>query len=282
MEYREFGKASFRVSRIGMGTFFDAGGIVRAMVLGHHKNEEDKISAVKKGIDLGINLIDTAEIYQSESYISEAIKGYKRDSLFIATKVFRWHLKYEALIKAANQSLGRLQTSYIDLYQIHHPNSRVPIKETMSALEHLVSEGKIKCIGVSNFTLGQVKEAQEALSKNELVSVQNQYNLTNRKIEADLLPYCLQNNIAVLAYYPLAHGKLTNISPRTKEALDEISQKHGGKTPAQIALNWFLSKNERVFPIPRASKPSRVIENVGATEWHMDKDEIAKLEDSLL
>ena len=282
MEYREFGKAGFKVSRIGMGTFFDAGGIVRARVFGHHKNEEDKISAINKGIELGINLIDTAEIYQSESYISEAIKGYKRDSLFVATKVFRWHLKYDALIKAAKQSLSRLQTSYIDLYQIHAPNRRVPIKETMSAMEHLVSEGKIKYIGVSNFTVAQVKEAQEALSKNELVSVQNEYNLANRKIEADLLPYCLENNIAVLAYVPLAHGKLTNPSPRTKEALDEISQKHGGKTPAQIALNWFLSKNELVFPIPRASKPSRVIENVGATDWQMDKDEIFKLENALL
>jgi len=282
MEYREFGRARVKVSRIGMGTYFDALGIIRAKIFGHHRNERDKIAVIKKGIELGINLIDTAEIYDTESYISEAIKGYKRDEVFIATKVWRSHMKYDKVMKAAQQSISRLQTSYIDLYQIHFPNSRVPIKETMSAMEHLVSEGKIKYIGVSNFTLAQVEKAQEALSKSELVSVQNEYNLMNRKIEGDLLPYCHRNNIAVLPYFPLAHGKLAKPSSRTREVLGQISQKYDGKTPAQIVLNWFLSKNEKVFPIPRASKPSRVIENVGATGWSMETGDITRLENAFV
>ena len=278
IEYKEFGRTKAKVSVIGMGTFFDAGGIIRSRILGHHKNEKEKVAALKKGIELGFNFIDTAEVYNTEKYIGEAIKDYKREDLFIATKVFFWHLKYEQVLKAAQQSLNKLQTSYIDLYQIHMPNCRVPIKETIRAMEQLVNEGKIRYIGVSNFSLAQVKEAESAFSKYELVSVQDKYNLMDRGLEVDLLPYCDQNNIAIVPYFPLAHGKLTNPSSKQKEVLDQISQRHGAKTPAKIALNWFLSKSKIIFPIPRASKPQRVIENVGAIGWTMDRDEISILE----
>jgi len=280
MEYREFGRAKVKVSAIGMGTFFDAGGIILSRILGHHRNEKEKIVALKKGIELGINFIDTAEMYNTEKYIGEAVKAYKRDDLFIATKVFSWHLKYDQVLKAAQQSLNRLQTSYIDLYQIHLPSSRVPTKETLSAMEQLVNEGKIKYIGVSNFSLAQVKEAETAFSKYELVSLQNEYNLANRELETDLLPYCTKNNIVIIPYFPLAHGKLAKPSPKLKEVLDQISEKHRGKTPAQIALNWFLSKSKIVFPIPRANRPQRVIENVGATGWNLEEDEISGLENA--
>jgi diketogulonate reductase-like aldo/keto reductase len=278
LEYKNFGRSNVKVSAIGMGTFFDAKGITESFIFGHHRNEKEKAEALKKGIELGINFIDTAEIYRTEKYIGEVIKAFEREDLFIATKVYLWHLKYEQVLKAAQRSLSRLQTSYIDLYQIHMPNFLVPIKETISAMERLVSEGKIRYVGVSNFSLAQVKEAESAFSKYELVSVQNKYNLADRGLEVDLLPYCIENNIVIIPYFPLGHGKLTRPSQRQKEALDLISQKYGGKTPAQIALNWFISKSRIVFPIPRASKPKRILENVGATGWAMDKDDIAILE----
>ncbi len=280
MEYKDFGRAKVKVSAIGMGTFFDAKGIMESLILGHHRNEKEKIEALKKGIELGINFIDTAEVYRTEKYIGEVIKGYKREDLFIATKVSSWHLRHEQVLKAAIRSLSRLQTSYIDLYQIHMPNSRVPIKETMNAMGQLIKEGKIRYVGVSNFSLDQVKEADSVFSNSELVSVQNKYNLVDRGLEVDILPYCIKNNIVIIPYLPLAHGKLTKPSRKQKEVLDHISEKYGGKTPAQIALNWFLSKSKIIFPIPRASKPSRIIENVGATGWTMEKDDITTLENT--
>ena len=263
---------------IGMGTYYDPSYIATALLFRYHPGRDRKIAALKKGLELGINLIDTAEIYQTESLVAEAIKGHKRDELFIATKVFQNHLRYADVLKAAQNSLNRLQCSYIDLYQIHWPNPRVPIKETMKAMEKLVDDGKVRYLGVSNFSLAQTKEAEEALSKNKLASNQVEYNLKVRTIENDLLPYCEQNEIVILAYRPVAHGALTNPDAKLRAVMDEISEKHGSKTPAQITLNWLKSKSEVVFPIPRASRPERVIENLGSTGWSMDPEDMGKLE----
>ena len=233
---------------------------------------------MKRGIELGINLIDTAEIYDTEPLVAEAIQGYQRDTIFIATKVWSTHLKYGQVLKAAQRSLEKLRCGYIDLYQIHWPNPLVPIKETMRAMEKLVDDGKVRHIGVSNFSLSQMKEAEEALSKHELASNQVQYSLKARKIEDDLLPYCERNKIAILAYRPVAHGALANPSGKLKTVVDEISRKHHGKTPAQIALNWLVNKSKIVFPIPRASRPERIIENMGAVGWNLDPDDLTKLD----
>ena len=278
MDHREFGRAGVKVSSIGMGTYYDAPWIAASRLSGYLQGREDKVAALKNGIELGINLIDTAEIYGSEPLVAEAIKTYRRDGLFIATKVWPAHLKYDQVLKAAQRSLERLQCSYIDLYQIHWPNSSVPIKETMRAMEKLVDEGKIRYIGVSNFSLSQMREAEEALSKHQLASNQVEYSLKVREIEADLLPYCDKNRIVILAYRPIAHGALASPSGKLKAVVDEISQKHEGKTPAQIALNWLLNKSRVVFPIPRASRPQRVVENVGAVRWSLDPSDMAKLE----
>jgi len=277
MDYREFGRANLKVSDIGMGTYYDASWIAASRLSGYQQGREDKIAALRNGIELGINLIDTAEIYESEPLVAEAIKGYRRDALFVATKVWPMHLKYDQVLKAAQRSLERLQSSYIDLYQIHWPNPMVPIKETMRAMEKLVDDGKVRYIGVSNFSLSQTKEAEEALSRYELVSNQVEYSLKVREIEADLLPYCDKNGIVILAYRPLAHGALANPSGKLKAVIDEISQKDGGKTPAQIALNWLLNKSRMAFPIPRASRPQRVAEDAGAVGWSLDSDDMAKL-----
>jgi diketogulonate reductase-like aldo/keto reductase len=261
-----------------MGTYYDVPWITGSRLTSRREGREEKVAALKRGIDLGISLIDTAEMYDSEPLVAEAIKDSKRDTLFIATKVWSTHLRYNQVLKAAERSLAKLQCDYIDLYQIHWPNPIVPIKDTMRAMEKLVDEGKVRYIGISNFSLSQTKETEEALSKHELASNQVQYSLLARDIEADLLPYCDANNIAILAYRPIARGALANPSGKVWEIVDEISRKHDGKTPAQIALNWLVNKSKVVFPIPRASRPERVMENTGAVGWNLSSDDLIKLD----
>lgn len=280
MEYHEFGKTGFKVSDIGMGTYYDPAYIAVSLVLRHQGGRVAKIAALRKGLELGMDLIDTAEVYQTEDIVGEAIKGHDREGLFLATKVFWNHLRYKGVLKAAENSLKRLRCSYIDLYQAHMPNRRVPIEETMRAMEKLVDEGKVRYIGVSNFSLQQMKKGEEALSKNELASNQVEYSLKVRTIENDILPYCEQKRIAILAYRPLAHGALVKPNPRLKLITDDISQKYGGKTPAQIAINWLMSKSRMVFPIPRASRPERVIENAGTIGWSLEAEDVKKLEEA--
>jgi diketogulonate reductase-like aldo/keto reductase len=291
LEYREFGKTGFKVSSIGMGTYYNESYKVLSPIFHgslhekqdalrkgwqlirqhdslrnkshlwngwhyfrNHGGRHEKIAALKRGLELGINLIDTAEIYETEDTVAEAIEGQRRDDLFIATKVTQNHLRYDEVLKAAEKSLKKLRISYIDLYMIHWPNLRVPIKDTMKAMEKLVKDGKVRFIGVSNFSLEQMKIAQEALANNKLVSNQVEYNLKDRKIEKRLLPYCEKNHVAIMAYSPIAGGALANPGKTLKAIMEEISRNHCGKTPAQIALNWLITKSKVIFPIPRASK----------------------------
>ncbi|BBD72341.1 aldo/keto reductase [Sulfodiicoccus acidiphilus] len=219
-----------------------------------------------------MNLIDTAEIYGSEPLVREAIRGAKREELFVATKVWSNHLRRESLFKALEGSLNRLGLNYVDLYQVHFPNRRVPISETMGAMEEMVDKGKIRHIGISNFSLKQTEEAVHSLKKYELASIQINYSLSHRVPERDLIPYCQKEGIAVMAYYPLAHGKLSN----TSEKLRPLLQKYG-KTPSQLALNW-LASIPNVFPIPRASKVEHVKENLEAVGWRMDDSDRRELE----
>jgi diketogulonate reductase-like aldo/keto reductase len=275
MEFRDFGKTGVKVSMIGMGTYYDPQWIVLSRI-GIMPSKERRVEAIKTGLEGGINFIDTAELYNTEELVAEAINGYDREKLFIATKVWPSHLKYDAVIKAAKNSLKRLKTKYIDLYQIHFPSRTVPIEESMRAMEKLVDDGIIRFIGVSNFNLEQLKKAQESLKKYEISSIQMPYSLVDRRLESDILPYTKENNIAVICYYPLGHGRLTKQFP--SDALELIKKNHGDKTYAQISLNWIISKHENTFPIPRASNPSHVKENLEAVGWRLTKEEIEKLE----
>ena len=280
MEYREFGWTRAKVSSIGMGTYYDASYIVTSLLFHRQMGKEEKVAALKRGLDLGINLIDTAEIYQSEGIVADAIERHDRDDLFVATKVFWTHLRYKSVLKAAANSLKRLKCSYIDLYQIHFPNSMVPIGETMKAMEKLVEDGKVRYLGVSNFSLEQMEKAEGALSKNKIASNQVEYNLKARGIEKDLLSYCEQKSIVILPYRPIAHGSLADPQGELKIVMDIISRKHNGKTPAQLALNWLMTKSKLTFPIPRASRPERVDENVGSLGWSLDGEDTRKLEEA--
>jgi len=276
MEYRVFGRSGVKVSAVGMGTYYDPAWIVLSR-LGILRSRRLKVQALRLGLENGINLIDTAEIYGSEPIVAEAIRGFNRDELFIATKVWPTHLKYNSVIKAARNSARRLGVKYIDLYQVHFPNRRVPITETMRAMEHLVDEGLIRFIGLSNFNLNQVIEAQGALKKYEVVSLQMPYSLIDRRIEADIIPYAKRENLAILCYYPLGHGRLIREFPR--DLVEMVSRNHGPRTPAQIALNWIITKHENAFPIPRASNPMHVRENLGAVGWRLSDEEVKAIEE---
>jgi len=248
MEFRELGRTGERISVIGMGAW----GIGLSRDPGVWARE---LKALRKGTELGINLIDTAERYssgQSEELVGEAIQGI-RDDVFIATKVAPPHLHYDAVLKACKESLNRLGTSFVDLYQIHWPDPAVPIKETMSAMETLVKEGMVRYIGVSNFSVKETEEARASLSKNEIASNQVEYSLTNRYVEPDILPYCAKEKVTLIAYSPLAHGRIVRSIP--KSLLEKYKM-----TPAQAMLNW-VTRDEQVMAIPKAGNAAHMEEN---------------------
>src|SRR3990170_775830 len=210
MEIKNLGNTGTMVPEMGLGTWNYSGGV----------------EPLRKGIELGACLIDTAEGYHTEDVVGKAIKGI-RNKVFVATKVSGRHLGYDDVLKAAEGSLHLLGTDYIDLYQIHWPNSRFPIKETMRAMEKLVDSGLVIYIGVSNFLTDELKEAQSFLRNYPIVSNQVLYNLNNRGIERDLLPYCEKHQITIIAYTPLDNGKLTKnigfISSHKMKVLEQIA-----------------------------------------------------------
>jgi len=300
LEYIVLGKSGLKVSRIGLGSW----------QFGPEPWGLTNKDAIKKiiitALDHGINFIDTAEDYgdgSSERIIGEVIKERgNRDDVIIATKVSSWHLGYKDVLKACKKSLERLQTNYIDLYQIHWPNMYTPLKETMSALEKLVDDGKIRYIGVSNFPPCLLREAVECLKKYEVISNQVVYSIIERPIEAEILPTMRELGIVTIAYSPLAMGLLTGkydenidfskdpvrkwhplftIRENYLQALRVVNFIRGiakkyQKTPAQIALNWLL-KFDDVIPIFGAKKPKHVVENVGSVGWHLKEDDWNKI-----
>ncbi|MDV3293358.1 MAG: aldo/keto reductase [Nitrososphaerales archaeon] len=270
MNSKAFGRTGRSVSEIGMGTYYDPLWIATAFA-GWRREAPRKIAAIKAGLSGGVTLVDTAEIYRSEPLVAEAIKDMRREDIFLATKAWSNHLHRDALKGALEKSLRRLRTTYVDLYQVHFPNLRVPISETMAAMEDLVRGGKITHVGVSNFTIEQIKEANTSLPKSQLTSVQLSYNLLDRHVESEILPYCQREGVALLAYFPLAHGRLAS-DPR----LASLGMKYD-KTASQVALRWLAGK-EAVFPIPRASSLEHVTEDVNASGWEIARNEAAELE----
>jgi diketogulonate reductase-like aldo/keto reductase len=270
METKLFGWTGRRTTALGMGTYYDFPWIVKAR-LGIIGGREAKVAALRAGLERGVRLIDTAEVYYSEPLIAKAIEGLPREDLFVATKVMLLHLRHDALVKSLERSLRKLNLDYVDLYQVHQPNPIVPIKETMSAMEEMVDRGLTKYIGVSNFSLEQTVEANGALKKYRLASTQMPYHLADRRMEKEILPYCRRENMVLLAYVPLGHGKLT-----TSKVLSGVGQRYG-KTATQVALNWLLSQ-ENVFPIPRASNSAHVVDNTGSVDWRMSDEDRSELE----
>jgi diketogulonate reductase-like aldo/keto reductase len=267
---KEFGRTGMKVSEIGLGTYYDPLWIATAF-MGWLRGAEAKVDAIRSGLEVGITLVDTAEIYCSEPLVAKALERSRRDDVFLATKVSPNHLHRNDLVRSLEKSLRRLDVDYVDLYQVHWPHPRVPIRETMGAMEELVRAGKVRYVGVSNFDLEQIREANSALPKSQLSAVQLEYSLVNRRVEKEILPYCEANGIALLAYYPLGHGRLVS-SPK----VDGVAMKYG-KTRSQTALRWLTGKTV-VFPIPRASKAAHVWENAGASGWELAPEDVTQLE----
>jgi diketogulonate reductase-like aldo/keto reductase len=263
MEYRELGATGVKVPEIGLGTWQYRGGS----------------EPLRKAVELGAFLIDTAEMYGTEEAVGAAIKGI-RQKVFIATKVTGNHLRHGEVLRAADASLKRLGIETIDLYQIHWPDPAVPIAETMGAVEKLVEDGKVRFIGVSNFYLKNLQEAEAALTRHKIVSNQLKYSLLQRGIEEDTLPYCEKNRITVIAYSPLARGELTkNPLLKNRSALGVLQKiaAETGKTMSQVALNWCIAKPE-VIAIPKTDRVERVEELCGASGWRLSQAQIAVLE----
>jgi myo-inositol catabolism protein IolS len=296
MEYVKLGKSDLMVSKIGLGTwqFGD-----KDWGWGTDYGEREALEVIERALDLGINFIDTAEVYGdglSETIVGKAIAG-KRDKVILATKVSGHHLQYEDVLRAAEGSLKRLNTDFIDLYQIHWPSWYYPLEETMRALEKLVEEGKVRYLGLSNFSPPLIREARRALARAEIISNQVRYNLLQREIEKGILPYCKRRGISIIAWSPLAKGLLTgkfhegnlpqdelrkedplfakreNLQQALKlvEVLKEIALNHG-KTVAQVALNWLIAQ-PGVIAIPGAKRPAQVEENAGACGWKLSEEE---------
>jgi diketogulonate reductase-like aldo/keto reductase len=236
-------------------------------------NIEESIEILKEGLSLGLKIIDVAELYGAgltEEIVGKAISG-KRESAYIISKVWKTNMHYEGVLKAAENSLKRLGTSYIDLYLIHWPNPDIPLKETMEALELLKDRGLIRAIGVSNFSAELMDEANSYLQHSTLSVSQFEYNLYSRGAERDVIPYCREHGIDMIAYKPLARF---NPGSLESEIINEISSKYK-KTKAQVMLNWVLSQGIAV--IPKTSNIEHLKENIGATGWSMLKDDIDAL-----
>ena len=265
MECKRLGKTDLMLPEIGLGVWKYKGGA----------------EPLRKGIELGATLIDTAEMYRTEDVVGQAVKDI-RNQVFIASKVSGSHLQYDAVLRAAEASLRLLDTDCIDLYQIHWPSSSVPIKETMRAMEELVDRKQIKYIGVSNFSVRELQKAQESMRNYPIVSNQVLYNLNVRSIEQDLLPYCWEHDVTVLAYTPLDSGRLASKSMlRRGKAMRTLEQvaTEVNKTVGQVALNWCVSR-PNVIAIPKSDRVDRTVENCGASGWHLSQEQIRRLDEA--
>ena len=263
MELLELGKTGVMIPEVGLGTWKYKGGP----------------EPLHKGIELGAFLIDTAEMYRNEARVGQAIEGL-RDQVFLATKVLGSNLRHDQVLRAAETSLRLLKVDCIDLYQIHWPNSSVPIKETMGAMAKLVENGSVKYVGVSNFSKRELQEAQVAMPNVPIVSNQVLYHLKRRDIERELLPYCQENGVTVMAYTPLADGSLA-AKPRLRrdgrlETLEKVAAE-AGKTMAQVALNWCTS-HHNVMVIPKSNSVDRIVENCGASSWRLSPEQTSALD----
>jgi diketogulonate reductase-like aldo/keto reductase len=259
------------VPKIGFGT-----GLLGGTLLPFRWRDAHWLAAIRSALELGYTHIDTAEFYSlgySEELIGRAMTaaGIKRETLFITSKVWPNHLRYDKVLRACKNSLRRLNMNYLDLYLVHWPNSRVPLKETFRALNQLVRDGKVRHIGVSNFDTSLLKEAQ-SLSETPLFANQIPYSLTNRTYAQNgVIEYCQKNDILVTAYTPIDHGRV-----RGTEVIQSVAEAHHA-TPHQIALAWLIAQ-PRVIAIPMSFNPQHQKANLQAGEIELGKTEMEQLD----
>ena len=246
-------------------------------------DRDDCIRIIHRALDAGINVIDTADVYsagQSEEIVGAALKG-RRDDVVLATKSFnpmgrdpnrrgssrRW------IIRACEDSLQRLGTDHVDLYQLHRPDENTDIEETLEALTDLVRQGKVRLVGSSTFPAEAIVEAQWAAERRGAVRLRSEqppYSIFVRGIERDVLPACRRYGIVLTAYCPLGRGRLIN-----DPVIAEMARARG-KTVAQITLRWLVQQ-DGVVPIPRSSNPARMAENLDVFSFSLSDDEMARI-----
>jgi len=232
----------------------------------------EEAAALKLGIDLGITLIDTAEMYGNgvaEEIVAEATKG-RRDELFIVSKVLPYNASQRGTIEACERSLKRLKTDRIDLYLLHWRGSH-PFAETLAAFERLREQGKIRHHGVSNFDRADLEEWVRVPGGANVATNQILYNLTRRGPEFDVIPWCRERNISIMAYSPIEQGRMLG-----HKALADVAARHGA-TPAQIALAWLL-RQDGMIVIPKASRKEHVREDFGALDVKLTDTDLADLD----
>jgi len=233
---------------------------------------KQELAALRTGIELGLTLIDTAEMYgdgRSESLVGEAIAG-QRDKVFLVSKVLPTNASRKGVARACEASLKRLKTDRLDLYLLHWSSS-YPLEESVRGFEDLLAAGRIRSWGVSNLDLGEVKQLVALPGGKACAANQVLYNLTRRGIEYDLLPWCCERAIPVMAYSPMEQGRLLGHA-----VLRKVAQRHGA-APAQVALAWLL-RQDGVVAIPKAGSAAHVRENRGALELRLDVQDLADLD----
>jgi aryl-alcohol dehydrogenase-like predicted oxidoreductase len=310
MQLRQLGQTDMRITPIGFGTWAIGGGDW-AFAWGP-QDDEESIAAIRHALDRGINWIDTAAVYglgHAEEVVAEALRG-RSERPYVFTKCSRvWdeqgnissNLKAQSIRREVEASLRRLETDVIDLYQVHWPNPDPDIEEGWRTMAALQAEGKVRYIGVSNFSVAQMRRAQAIAP---IASLQPPYSLLNRGIEDEILPYCAEQHIGVIVYSPMMSGLLTGAMTRERianlpqddwrrnhpefqeprlsrnlelvERLRAIGQRHG-RTPGEVAIAWTLRRPEVTGAIVGARRPAQVDGIIGAAEFRLSDDELAEI-----
>jgi diketogulonate reductase-like aldo/keto reductase len=260
---------------------FGHAGSVPALGQGTWKMERDDrrqaIAALRKGLDLGLCHIDTAEVYGAgavELLVGEAIEG-RRDEVFLVSKVSPEHATYEGTLRACEDSLRRLRTDRLDCYLLHWPGSH-PLSETIRAFEALVQRGKIRSWGLSNFDVDELEEALSLAGPGRIACDQVLYHLEERSIERNVLPWCARHDVAVVAYSPFGAGRFPSAESARGRVLGDIATKRGA-TPRQVALA-FLVRHDAVLAIPKAAHIPHLDDVAGAGELKLTHEEALRLE----
>ncbi len=263
MHKRPFGNAG-AVSVIGQGTWQMDG-----------RSDAGAIAALRRGIDLGMTHIDTAEMYgEAEPLVARAIEG-RRDEVFLVSKVLPSNASRAGTIKACERSLARLETDRLDCYLLHWRGS-YPLEDTFSAFEELRQAGKILSWGVSNFDADDLDEALSIVGEGKIACNQVLYHVQERAIEHAVVPWCEQHKVAVVAYSPFGQGRFPSPSSSGGQALKEIADAHGA-TARQVALA-FLTRRPEVFAIPKASKVEHATDNAAAGGLRLTAADIERID----
>jgi diketogulonate reductase-like aldo/keto reductase len=268
MQRRQFGATQREVVVVGQGTWY-----------GDRDDRAAAVAALRRGLDLGMTHIDTAEMYGdgvAEEMVAHAIAG-RRDEVFLVSKVLPHNASRSGTLTACAGSLARLRTDRLDCYLLHW-RGRYPLDDTIAAFEQLQREGKVLSWGVSNFDVPDLEEAWKIAGPGQLACNQVLYHLQERAIEHAVIPWCEEHGVTVVGYSPFGHGNFPGPQTRGSHVLHQIAAAHGA-TVRQVALR-FLLRQPALFTIPKASRPAHATENAGAGDLVLTEAELAQIDEA--